>query len=190
MGGHNTLCLRTQAEKFTRWNEPKSGINPFVPPRRRSPGNFVGKALKVLVGSAIALLRLPILLVLFVLLAIAGLLAKLVRRRHGATPHVGLRSHAFWYAPTTRGYMLQMPIRALSRLVKFLLESPLCYLCLMFLGFYNLQATTIDRRRVHLPCVTSRCHRGVRQLLMTCVDTPSCVQGGQEERSWCPPWVG
>lgn len=93
MGGRNTLCLRTQAEKFTRWNEPKSGINPFVPPRRRSPGNVVGKALKVLVGSAIALLRLPILLVLFVLLAIAGLLAKLVRRRPA-------RPRTRWFALT------------------------------------------------------------------------------------------
>lgn len=99
MGGRNTLCLRTQAEKFTRWNEPKSGINPFVPPRRRSPGNFVGKALKVLVGSAIALLRLPILLVLFVLLAIAGLLAKLVRRRHGATPHALVCAHTRFGTP-------------------------------------------------------------------------------------------
>lgn len=44
-----------------------------------------------------------------------------------------------------------MPLRVLKRLVKFLLESPTCYLCLLFLGFYSSRSTVADRRRVHLP---------------------------------------
>jgi len=136
-----------QAERFTRWNEPKSGINPFVPHRRKWPHNLVGRCVKGVVGLALAVLRLPIVLVLFACLAVTSLLMKLVRVLCGLTPST---------APVCLIESLtlrQVYVKALQRLLKFLLESPLCYLSLLFLGFYSPRSTVVDRRRVHLAYV-------------------------------------
>lgn len=58
-------------EKYSRWADLTTGINPFVPHAQRLGGSLPVKGLRLLFGSALALLRLP-------LVAVVGLAAALL----------------------------------------------------------------------------------------------------------------
>ena len=63
------------AEKYNHWSDPGTGINPFVTIRKKLPSNFLVKLVRVLVGTALAIVRLPIALALLVLVALTELCA-------------------------------------------------------------------------------------------------------------------
>lgn len=59
-----------------------------MPVRRRWPSNVLSRVVKVVAGVVLGLLRMPIIGALFLLLAVASLLAKLVRQPRRTTFHL------------------------------------------------------------------------------------------------------
>ncbi|KAF0717336.1 Aste57867_2367 [Aphanomyces stellatus] len=62
-------------EKYSRWSDLTTGINPFVPPPHQLPANVVLRWMQILLGSIVALLRWVLLLPLLLLLALVNLLS-------------------------------------------------------------------------------------------------------------------
>ncbi len=69
-------------EKFSRWCDVTTGINPFVPPPYVLPSNTILRWLQISIGSAVALLRAALLLPLLLVWALLHtILQSLVRIR-------------------------------------------------------------------------------------------------------------
>lgn len=67
-------------EKYSRWADLSTGINPFVPLQPRRSASLPLRAAQLLTGAALALLRLPLLLVAGLATAlVASLTSVLVR---------------------------------------------------------------------------------------------------------------
>ena len=49
-------------EKFNRWSDPASGINPFVPISRKNHGTLVSRVITFLLGMVLVFIRVPLLL--------------------------------------------------------------------------------------------------------------------------------
>ena len=73
-------------EKYNRWSDLTTGINPFVPPPHKLPSNVVLRWGQILVGGVVALARWVLLLPLLVLWSLLELIALLLVRRPAVWP--------------------------------------------------------------------------------------------------------
>jgi hypothetical protein len=65
-------------EKFNRWSDLTTGINPFVPHQRRFQGNCGVKAFQVLCGAIICTVKLPLVTIGFILVVVGNLLTTIL----------------------------------------------------------------------------------------------------------------
>ncbi|TDH70329.1 hypothetical protein CCR75_003993 [Bremia lactucae] len=65
-------------EKYSRWADLTTGINPFVPQRRRFTSNWPITILQIASGSFLVLLRIPFLAVLVVALVVVNLVVSIL----------------------------------------------------------------------------------------------------------------
>lgn len=67
-------------EKYSRWADLTTGINPFVPHKQRFGDSLAAKGVRVLGGAALALVRLPLVAVVgAVVVLISAVTSVLVR---------------------------------------------------------------------------------------------------------------
>ncbi|KAL3658053.1 hypothetical protein V7S43_016897 [Phytophthora oleae] len=104
-------------EKYSRWADLTTGINPFVPQRRRFTSGWPVTILQVVSGSALALVRFPLVLVS----AIALILVNLVVSILSVIPFLG-------------------------RLLKRITEWLLCSLILLLFGVFTSEEGANTRR--------------------------------------------
>lgn len=109
-----------QAEKFTRWDDKETGINPFTPQLYKGPRKGVAWLMRELLGLVLAMLRLPIALVLMLVIALLSVV------------------------------LLLLPVPPIRRLLRLFIEAPLCRALLVMFGFYNAEETTAEARRLRL----------------------------------------
>lgn len=65
-------------EKYSRWADLTTGINPFVPHKQRFAGNIALKGVQFLGGTALALVRLPLVAVVGVVLTATTLVTAIL----------------------------------------------------------------------------------------------------------------
>ncbi|TYZ62167.1 hypothetical protein PybrP1_009638 [[Pythium] brassicae (nom. inval.)] len=105
-------------EKYSRWSDLSTGINPFVPQQQqRVRGSLANKALALLSGAALVLVRAPLVLVLGAVLLVANVLTSV---------------------------LALVPL--LGRLVKRLVDWLLCSLLLLVLGVFVSEEEANARR--------------------------------------------
>lgn len=114
-------------EKYSRWSDLSTGINPFVPQQQqRMRGSVLTKAFALLSGTALVLVRAPLVLVLGVVLLVANVLTSV---------------------------LALVPL--LGRLLKRVVDWLLCSLLLLVLGVFVLEEEA-NARRLGLVCVVLR----------------------------------
>jgi hypothetical protein len=59
-------------QKFTKWSDKASGVNPFTPPQPRKASKGVSRALGLLGGTLLALVRLPFILATLLCLVVSS----------------------------------------------------------------------------------------------------------------------
>ena len=127
---HFHLISRVEAfvllsmEKFSKWNDPSTGINPFAPSKgslRSAPKSLGAKLPRAIAGILLSLVRLPLLVIVAPLIVIADVIQIIV------------------------------PLWPWRKLVRWLLLSPLCRLALFLLGYWNIVERVPDYRRLRLP---------------------------------------
>ena len=71
------FALHQREEAFCRWDDEKTGINPFLPPRSscKGAGNWI---MKYVVGTVVCVIRAPLFVVFSLLVVVAELLSYLV----------------------------------------------------------------------------------------------------------------
>uniref|UniRef100_M4BVL6 Phospholipid/glycerol acyltransferase domain-containing protein n=1 Tax=Hyaloperonospora arabidopsidis (strain Emoy2) TaxID=559515 RepID=M4BVL6_HYAAE len=104
-------------EKYSRWADLTTGINPFVPQRRRFASGWPVTILQVTCGSLLALVRLPLVLVVTVALVVVNIVVSILT----VIPFVG-------------------------RLLKRLIEYLLCSLLLLLFGVFTSEEAANMRR--------------------------------------------
>ncbi|KAG7396958.1 hypothetical protein PHYBOEH_001471 [Phytophthora boehmeriae] len=104
-------------EKYSRWADLSTGLNPFVPQRRRFTSGWPLTCLQVLCGSLLAVVRLPLVLVATAALAVVNVLASIV----AIIPFLG-------------------------RLIKRLTDWLLCTLLLLLFGVFASEEAANTRR--------------------------------------------
>lgn len=104
-------------EKYSRWSDLTTGINPFVPQQARLHKNVGVKALQLLGGTALVLLRAPLVLVVGAVLVVTNIVTSVL----AVVPFVG-------------------------RLLKRLTEWLLCSLLLVILGVFVSEEDANARR--------------------------------------------
>lgn len=67
-------------EKYSRWSDLTTGINPFVPHKQRLHDNVAVKGLQVLGGTALFVVRVPLVLVLGVALVVTNVVVSILVR--------------------------------------------------------------------------------------------------------------
>lgn len=110
-------------EKYSRWSDLSTGINPFVPQQQRLSTNLPVKALQLLGGTALFLVRAPLVLALGLVLVLTNVVTSLL----AVVPFFG-------------------------RLLKRLTEWLLCSLLLLVLGVFTSEEEA-NARRLGLVCV-------------------------------------
>jgi hypothetical protein len=105
-------------EKFRTFEDPATGIMPFMPHKAVVPKNPLFRLVRGLVGLALAFVRLPFLLVLACLLFVGTCFAGLV------------------------------PVAALRRPLVRIIDGVCCRLLLLVLGFYWIPAGYLKKRAV------------------------------------------
>ncbi|RLN72882.1 hypothetical protein BBJ28_00020681 [Nothophytophthora sp. Chile5] len=104
-------------EKYSRWADLTTGINPFVPQRRRFQSGWPVTCLQVLGGSLLALVRFPLVLVAGVALALVNVVVSVL----SVVPFLG-------------------------RLLKRLTDWLLCSLLLLLFGVFTSEEAANTRR--------------------------------------------
>lgn len=104
-------------EKYSRWSDLSTGINPFVPQQQRLSGSLPVKALQLLGGTALFLVRAPLVLALGLVLVVTNVVTSLL----AVVPFFG-------------------------RLLKRLTEWLLCSLLLLVLGVFASEEEANARR--------------------------------------------
>uniref|UniRef100_K3XAM2 Phospholipid/glycerol acyltransferase domain-containing protein n=1 Tax=Globisporangium ultimum (strain ATCC 200006 / CBS 805.95 / DAOM BR144) TaxID=431595 RepID=K3XAM2_GLOUD len=104
-------------EKYSRWSDLTTGINPFVPHKQRLHGNVAVKGLQLLGGTALFLVRAPLVVAVGVVLFVTNVVVSIL----GFVPFVG-------------------------RLLKRLTEWLLCSLLLLVLGVFVSEEDANARR--------------------------------------------
>ena len=110
-------------EKYSPWNDPGTGINPFVPFKSRiflPTDSFFVKLPRALLGIGLVLFRFPCLLLVLVYLGLVDLI------------------------------LFLLPVAVLRRPVQILLQRPGAYGALVLLGFYSPTLKYGNRRRLRL----------------------------------------
>jgi hypothetical protein len=127
-------------EKYSRWTDLTTGINPFVPHAQRLGGSLPAKGLRLLFGSALALLRLP-------LVAVVSVGAALLSAVALALVRASLASFPASASPVLTGcWRYQAPLPLLGRLLRRLVDWPLCALLLLLLGVFVTEEEANTRR--------------------------------------------
>ncbi|KAL7681863.1 putative phospholipid/glycerol acyltransferase [Plasmopara halstedii] len=117
-------------EKYTRWADLTTGINPFVPQRRRFQSNWTITVLQIASGFIIALARCPMILIVFFALALVNLVVSIL----AVIPFLG-------------------------RLLKRISEWLLCSLLLILFGVFASEESA-NTRRLGLVTAKSRSSSG------------------------------
>ncbi|CAI5742186.1 unnamed protein product [Hyaloperonospora brassicae] len=121
-------------EKYSRWADLTTGINPFVPQRRRFTSGWPVTILHVACGSLLALVRFPLVLVVAVALVLVNVVVSIL----AVIPFVG---------------------RLLKRLVEYLL----CSLLLLLFGVFTSEGAA-NTRRLGLATAKAKSVKGSSQV--------------------------
>lgn len=76
---HHPVRTWAQAEKFTSWDDPYTGVNPFLPTREHIPRSIMGKAGVCLSGACMAVVKTPLVVVIGALYLLGAALCSVVR---------------------------------------------------------------------------------------------------------------
>ncbi|ETK77638.1 hypothetical protein L915_16110 [Phytophthora nicotianae] len=117
-------------EKYSRWSDLTTGINPFVPQRRRFTSGWPVTILQVVAGSTLALVRFPLVLLSFVALFLVNIVVSIL----AVIPFLG---------------------RLLKRITQWLL----CSLILLLFGVFTSEESA-NTRRLGLATAKSRSSNG------------------------------
>ncbi|RLN54764.1 hypothetical protein BBJ29_007778 [Phytophthora kernoviae] len=104
-------------EKYSRWSDLSTGINPFVPQRRRFTSGWPVTCLQMVSGSLLAVVRIPLVLVATLVLALVNVIVSIL----AIIPFLG-------------------------RLIKRLTDWLLCTLLLLLLGVFASEEAANSRR--------------------------------------------
>ncbi|DBA01602.1 TPA: hypothetical protein N0F65_011358, partial [Lagenidium giganteum] len=126
-------CDRAAMEKYSRWSDLTTGINPFVPHKQRLHGNVLVKGLQLLPGTLLALVRTVLVAALALLLVLTNVITSVL----GFVPFFG-------------------------RLLKRLVEGLLCSLILLVLGVM-VTAEDANTRRLGLTSTPKGVATGVKR---------------------------
>ncbi|GLE04323.1 hypothetical protein PINS_up013238 [Pythium insidiosum] len=88
-------------EKYSRWSDLTTGTNPFVPHKQRLHDSLPVRALQVLGGTALAVVRLPLVLVVGLVLVLTNVITSILVR-----PTVWVRAAAWSTAQAPRRGLL------------------------------------------------------------------------------------
>ncbi|CAM9689866.1 unnamed protein product [Chrysoparadoxa australica] len=80
-------------ERFAKWDDRTSGVNPFIPPAPQLPRSLPPRLLRYLVGACLVLIRLPILLLLLVLVLLSPMVSSPFSLTALASALTGLEYH-------------------------------------------------------------------------------------------------
>ena len=132
-----------QAEKFCTWDDKVTGVNPFLPDKLILHRNVVVRVLRVAFGTLLFAVRLPFILVVALLLALFDAAHTVVRPRALPAP-----PRAF-----SRARCAQPPLAIVSRPWRRLFVAPLARLLLALFGFWRVDQSYANPRKLRLPCV-------------------------------------
>ena len=108
-------------EKFSRWNDKGTGINPFAPSRGSLRSRKGVSAARYVAGVVLGIVRFP-------LLSIVGAIICLVD-----------------------GLQLLLPMWPWRIVIRWILLCPLCRVALLLMGYWSIEERRPDARRLRLP---------------------------------------
>lgn len=139
-------------EKFSRWADLTTGLNPFVPHKQRFHGQFAVRSLQYLAGTAACVVRLPLLAAVgLVLVATNVIVSVLVRHLRCCCLHTPTMLLVLTLSPRM---VTQGVIPFIGRLLKRLTEWLLCSLLMLVLGVFTSEEPA-NTRRLGLMCVSA-----------------------------------
>lgn len=157
-GTHEAWCLDVQ-ERFSKWTDLATGINPFVPWQPRIPKSAAVQWVRGAAGGALAAcFRIPALFLLWHLLRASVWFSSMVRARTVVLFwwNAGVDAGLAWQLASVSGHV--------ARLWRTTVERLLCAAMLPCLSIVGVSTVMLDRLAVPLRPSTSRHARGPVEL--------------------------